>query len=173
MFDVKGEAPEWQMVVGLLDSKRIGDVVTFDELDETLGRDFRSSRTPIYKAGTVWGTEHHRSLDFVRGVGYRVIDASEHEDLARRHHRKGRRSLKRGMTAARNADRSLLTQPQREQLDAIELNLARQSSFMKRLDARVEKVEKRVNKVEERQPDTEWRLRRLEALLLRQEQASL
>ncbi|MDE2106121.1 MAG: hypothetical protein KGL39_53355, partial [Patescibacteria group bacterium] len=148
MFQVKGELPEWKLIVDVLNTKQIGDVLAFEELDKVLGRDFRSSRTPIYKANAAWGGEQHRSLVAVPNIGYRVIDASEHEDLARRHHRKGRRSLKRGMTAARNADRSLLSQEERDRLDAIELNLSRQAAFMRRLDVRVEKVEKRVEKVE-------------------------
>lgn len=62
--------------------------------------------------------ERKRSFARVRGVGYRMVQAVEHGDLARQQHRKAKRRLKAAHRKAHSADRSLLTQEERQRIDA-------------------------------------------------------
>jgi hypothetical protein len=81
--------------------------------------------------------EHKRTFDRVRLVGYKMVDANEHERLARRHQRKGYRQIKTAVRKARSSDRTRLTHEERQRLDAVELNLARQVEMTRKLDGRV------------------------------------
>lgn len=161
-FVPKAEVPQWRLVYDELCRLDVGDVLTYDRLSEVLGFDFTSNRTPYYKAAQVWGQEHKRALRPVNGVGYRVVDAPEHEDIARRYHRKSRRALRRSARVIENADRSRLSAADRARFDAMELTLSRQQQQIGRLTARLEQVERAVVA-----SDLSQRVERLEQAVLR------
>jgi hypothetical protein len=91
-FAPKGEKPEWLMVYeDLLDSADFGDVISYAQLEETLGRPFAANRGPLYRARDQLGELRKRWLEAVPNVGYRVVDAGEHVRVAASHKLKGRR----------------------------------------------------------------------------------
>lgn len=136
MFVPKAERPQWRVVLDLLDELDVGDLLTYAALDEAVDGNFRRNRSPLYKAAQVWGRTHQRALAPVANVGYRVVDAPEHEQLARAQHRKSRRAIGRGQNLIRNADRARLTKDERVRFDAIELQLGRHADMLRQLDAR-------------------------------------
>jgi DNA-binding winged helix-turn-helix (wHTH) protein len=78
-FQPKGDRAEWQMIYeDLLLGAEFGDVVTLADLNRVLGRDFRKSRSPLYRARKAFAAERGRWLTAVPRVGYRVIEAREH-----------------------------------------------------------------------------------------------
>ena len=142
MFEIKGDRPQWQTVYEHLSGMGIGDVVKHDELagllpDAAVG----SIASAFRRAVRECEAELKRTFVNVRGVGYRVAHATEHEALARGHHRRAKRQLKTAKRKATSADRSLLTREERTRIDAVELNLARQIEMTARLEARVDRVE--------------------------------
>jgi len=146
MFQVKGDRPQWQTVYERLASMRIGDTITYAEMAALLPDAAGGSiRGAFNRAVRQMEDERKRSFTNVRSVGYKMVDANEHEGLARRHHKKAKRQLATARRKAHSADRSLLSREERSRLDAVELNLARQQEMTSRLDARV-KTESRERK---------------------------
>jgi hypothetical protein len=93
-FTPKGIKPEWQIVYdALLGNADFGTIITFQQLDDVLGREFTTNRAPLYRARDELGSRRKRWLVPVPTVGYRVTDASEHVRVAVDHKRKSRRQL--------------------------------------------------------------------------------
>lgn len=144
-FTPIGEKPRWEYIYEELLTLDVGDTLTYERLYELCDTKDRSAvRAPFYRAVNAWGSEHKRAMRPVPNEGYRVVDANEHEAIAKAHHRKSKRSLNRGRRVIANADRSRLTPDQRQRFDQMESTLARQEDMIRRLDARTAKVEKAV-----------------------------
>lgn len=157
-FTPKRERPAWEYVYDLLQPLDVGDLVTHDEIAKALDltrQEFATQRSGFYKAANVWGAERKRALRSVPGEGYRVVDAPEHEQLSKAHHRKSRRSLSRGRKVLANTDRTRLDAEQKARFDALESNIARQEDMIRRLDTRTTKVEKAVADVGRKHSATE------------------
>lgn len=142
MFEIKGDRPQWQVVYDRLAGMRIDEVVKYDELAALLPDAAEGSwRSAFWRAVREMEDARKRSFANVRGVGYRMVSAVEHERLARTHHKRAKRQLKNSARKAHSADRSQLTREERARIDAIELNLSRQVELTRRLEARVVRVE--------------------------------
>lgn len=93
-FQPKGELPEWRMIYErLLENAEFGQVITYAELDEVLGRKFVANRSPIYRAREDLGSIRKRWLESVLGVGYRVTIPTDHVRMSVFHRRKGQRQV--------------------------------------------------------------------------------
>lgn len=93
-FQPKADRAEWRIIYDrLLEAADFGDVITYDELTEVLGRDFLENRSPIYRARTHLGEMRKRWIESEPGVGYRVIDANEHVRAAEDRKRRAKRQL--------------------------------------------------------------------------------
>ncbi len=138
MFEVKGDRPQWQVIYERLQHMQIGDVVKYVDLSAMLpGAPEASVRSAFTRAVRAMEDDRHRTFANVRLVGYKMVDAAEHEGLARRHQKKARRQLKTAKRKVTSADRSRLTREERQRFDAMELNLSRQMEMTSRLEARV------------------------------------
>lgn len=155
MFETKGEVAEWRLVYDHLTTLRMGDIVTYEFLTKLLGRDFLDAREPFYQANRRLLVTHRRGFENVPSVGYRMITAEEHEKMANKHHRRGRRQLKRSLSYIHNVDRTQLSPEALRRFDALEDNLARQVDFTRRLDSRVAKVEKALAQARDERPRVE------------------
>jgi uncharacterized membrane protein YccC len=141
-FEPKGDVAEWQLIYDTIKPLQIGDVITYDELTEALGRDFRTARGPFHKANRELLTDEKRGLLNLRNVGYRVVTAEEHEGAAKAQHRFAKRRLRQSKHWLKNTDRSDLTPEVAARFDRLESTLDRQIDFTRRLDQRVARVEK-------------------------------
>jgi len=142
VFVARGDKAQWQVVYDHLASMQIDEVVKYAELEALLPDAGEGSwRSAFTRAVREMEDVHKRTFDNVRGVGYRMVAAREHEQLARKHHKRASRQLKRSVRKAHSADRSKLTREERVRLDAIELNLSRQVEMTRRLESRVTRVE--------------------------------
>ena len=169
-FTPAGERAQWEMVYDLLTPLDIGDTLTYEAIAEATdlpAGDRNRLRQPTRKAANVWGAEFHRALVPVNNVGYRVAEPLEHELIAKRQHRKGKRSLARGKTAMRNADRTKLDPEARQRFDAMENNLARQEDMIRRLDSRTAKLEQATSEGKRQLSATDARIVALEDALKR------
>lgn len=136
LFTPKGTVAEWRMVYEKTVAMNEGDVITYDELSELLERDFLADRNPIYRATQEMEESDHRTLSCVRGVGYRIAAANEHERLARGHHKRSRKQLRKAVSKAASADRSKLTPDERQRIESLEMNLRQHADMIRRLDQR-------------------------------------
>lgn len=172
MFDVLGDRPQWKTIYDHLAGMNPGDVVSDEELCALLpDAPIASVRSAFTRAVRETESELKRSFCRVRTVGYKMVEAAEHERLARGHHKRAKRQLKSAKRKASSADRSRLTREERAKIDAIELNLSRQIEMTARLESRVTRVETEL-KAARRQQSTDSaeladRVDRLAALLER------
>ena len=143
-FTPKGEQPLWQAVYDHAMTLEPGELIGWDRLTVILGYDPQpagASRTPILTASKRLLTDHGRTLVSVRGKGYRVAHAKEHEGIGRGFQRSAQRKLRRGVEVTTCVDRNALTESQRSSLDALAHVLASQNAMLKRHDARIGVVE--------------------------------
>jgi LAS superfamily LD-carboxypeptidase LdcB len=155
-FQPKGEVAEWTMVYDILVTMDIGQVLRYSELDQILDRDFIANREPIYRAMRQLEEHDHRTLANVVNEGYRLVEAAEHEGLARHHHKKSRRQMRKSLNKIKSADRNRLDVEQQKKFDEMELTLSRHEQAIKRIDARgaahakaIEDNNQRLTKLEE------------------------
>lgn len=138
MFEVKGDMAQWRTIYAQLTSMRIDDVIRDEELARLLpDAPDGSIRSAFYRAMREMEDEYRRSFIRVRNTGYRMVDAPEHVGLAQTHHKRARRQLRTAWRKAHSADRSRLSQADRQRLDSIEMNLAQQREMTARLEAKV------------------------------------
>lgn len=136
-FEPIGEKPRWELVYEELQTIDVGDVLTYERLYELCDtKNRKAAQAPFYKAVNRWGSERKRAMRPVPNVGYRVVDAAEHEPIARGHHRKSRRALARSRKTLANADRSRLSPELVERFDRLEIHASRQEDAIRRLEAR-------------------------------------
>ena len=108
-FTPKGEKAEWQILYdALLADADFGATITYAQLDETLGRDFRADRAPLYRARDELGSRRKRWLVSVPTLGYRITDAEDHVRVAIDHKRKSRRQLGMAVKVLSSTDLSRL-----------------------------------------------------------------
>lgn len=142
MFRTKGDQAQWREIYGYLSSLKIGDQVKDEELVGLLPDAAEGSwRGAFYRAVKEMERSHKRTFSRVRGVGYRMIEAREHEDEARKQHRRAKRRLAAAYGKAHSADRSRLTPEERQRIDAVELQLAQQRQMTRRLESRVDRLQ--------------------------------
>ena len=136
-FTPKGDVAEWEMIYAEVRTLHPGEEISYERLSELLGGDFKTtSRAPMERAIKQLQLRDSRTLVNVRGKGYRMAAAAEHEDLARVHARKSRRQLGKSITVLRSADRTQLSADQANRLDAMESVLTRHDEMLDRLTRR-------------------------------------
>lgn len=172
MFASQGARPQWAYIFDRLVKMQVGDVVRHHELRELLPDAPESSVIgAVHTAIKHLEVEKKRSLDNVRGVGYRMVHAAEHENLARKQNKRAHRALKSSRRKIQSADRSMLTPEERRRFDAIDDHLGGLQSMTRRLDERVDRNEKEIKEVRRDQKsdaaNLSARLDRLSALMER------
>lgn len=152
MFETKGEVAEWKMIYDEVKDLPVNEIITYERLDEILGRDFRQNRSPIDRV-IVELVGRHRTLVNVRNVGYRIATAKEHAELARSHQRRSRRQIKKGMRRLESADQKQLTPDERREIENLKTRLSRLESAHRAMGRRQEQIEQRTERVEESNAD--------------------
>lgn len=163
-FEIKGEAPQWSLIYDILATKNIGDVATYAELSEAIDADIRTTRAPFYKAANQLLEQKLRGTEVVPNVGYRIVEASEHQRLARGQHKKARRRIRQAIRIVDGTDRSLLDPQGRSEIDAIKINLSRQADAIRRLENRQTRSEAALKAVEKTVESDSDRIAKLEKL---------
>lgn len=171
MFETKGDTAEWRLIYNHALTLNIGATITYDDFERILGRDLRDSRTPVYDAMRHLEKDAHRTLTAVTNTGYRIAEPSEHEGLAKHHHRKSKRQLRRAVSKASSADRSALSPEERKRIDNVEMALRQHSDMIQRLDTRTREQAKALKELRratnEDVAEVSEKVDRLESLLQR------
>lgn len=167
-FEVKEDRAQWRVVYDRIRYMKIGDVVTDDELKAALPEtSWASIVSAMNRAIREVEVEHHRTLERVRVVGYRMIEAVEHERLGRKHHTRAKRQITKARRKIASADRSLLTADERRRFTALEEHLQRHQSMLRRLDDRLLKQDERIAVTEKQLAEKDDRLGLIENILRR------
>ena len=117
-FQPKADLPEWRLIYDrLLAQADFGDIITYAELDEVLGREFIDNRTPLYKARARMAEDRNRWVESEPGVGYRVIEANEHIRVAGGRRKRAQQQMKQMMRITNGTDLARLTPSELEMYD--------------------------------------------------------
>lgn len=143
-FRPKGDLPEWRLVYDAL-PREIGALITFNQLDDALGRNFRDNRQPIYRAQRELLEVDKFALAPVMGKGYRIVEPREHVDLAHKDRRSARRRMAKAVAKVVNVHRTALTPAERDRLERNEIALKRQAQALARLADKVDQHQKRLD----------------------------
>jgi hypothetical protein len=170
MFKPIGLKPRWETVYEMFMASAVGDVLTYDELATALGtKDRTAIRLAVREAAQRHEERDKRAVDSVRGVGYRIVEASEQLGLARRHQRKASRSLARGHSKAVNVDLTGLPPDVRHAFEVVAQAFSLQMDFNRRFDVRQQQMEQTVKEVTDRTARSENEIAELRARLGRLE----
>lgn len=132
----------WREIYDAVRPLSPGAVITYEQITTLIERDVKYNRSAIERAREELEREDHRTLICVRGKGYRIATAAEHETLAHRHTARSRRQVTKAVSRIQSADRSALTAEQRSRFDQIETSLSRLGAMQDRL-ARNDKTRRR------------------------------
>jgi len=141
-FQPKGDVPEWRMVYEkLLADAQFGDVITYAMLDAALGRSFVENRSPLAKAKAKLAEWRKRQIVVIPTVGYRVVEAREHLDVATDYQRRGQRQLQRMARALDSTPTEYLTPAERLLYDRQSIIAYTQVAFMIETNRRFDRHE--------------------------------
>jgi hypothetical protein len=142
MFETKGDLPEWQMIYNRIENLAPLTMVSYDDLDEILGRDFRSNRSPLDRASKQLEDINRRTLRNVRGVGYQIAEAHEHADLGIVHRKRAKRQFGKGLRKTGSADYSQMTPDQAKRNQAVDMTLRTLKNNVSEMERRQNEMEK-------------------------------
>lgn len=147
---------EITVVYDRLKQMQPGDTVNHDELMALLGTNNKHRLyAAVLGAAKRLRARDQRSVGSVRGVGYRMLYAKEHEEQAHHHQRKGRRQVGTAVNVMRSVDMSALSPAEQSwarkvtagmmilatALDHQAAKIASHDDMIRELQARVDKLE--------------------------------
>lgn len=151
---------EWRIALDLFLKTPQGGVVTHEALGAALNRDPVDERHAIYaacaKAGRELRKSHSRSIAAVPGVGYRVLEASEHEQQAYGYHTQATRRMNTAVAVLRSTPLDDLTPEQRRRTLAATAVMSNMASVLthvaseqRKQEAAIESLRSKVTNLEE------------------------
>ncbi|MGH2897008.1 MAG: hypothetical protein ACRDPM_27600 [Solirubrobacteraceae bacterium] len=156
-FTPAGEVARWRVIYQLLQRKSVGDVLTYEEMGDALElnpvEDRQTIQLSMRRAARELEVIDKHAVDVIAGEGYRIIEASEHLGLARRHQRKSSRALARGQSKVVNVNFNEVDAETRRALEVVAAAFALQMDFNARMDVRQKHLERAVASVTERVAD--------------------
>jgi hypothetical protein len=150
-FEPAGDQARWRILYELLRPIQPDGVLSYEEMAEALSLDPVADKTTIQlairRAARELERRDKRAIDPVRNVGYRVVQAPEHLDLAERHQRKAKNSLVRSNSKVQNVDYNELDLTSRQAFELVGRALTWQLQQMKHLDLRQRNLEEALESV--------------------------
>lgn len=143
------------LVLELLRSKKVGEVITYDELAEKLGLQHPGDRAKIqaavHQAAPTFLKVDLQSLMAVANTGYRIVEAEKHIEIARGHQAKSTRSLARGRDQVIHVDFNEMTDEGKALAQATMTLFAAQLAFNQRMDVRQRNIERAISSLTSQQ----------------------
>lgn len=173
-FQPIGDRARWRVCYDALAGNEPGTIITYAQLSAVLDAGISRERIQgaVRRAAKDLLVAEHKALDPVPNVGYRIVHAEEHMDLAKRDQRRSRRALVKGHTTLDHTDLNQIEDPVvRRTFQAATAALAQTITMVRWMDLRHSKLAERVQEFAERSDRTESeveelrrRLAKLEAL---------
>jgi hypothetical protein len=153
-FRPVGDRARWRTIYDLLRVRKVGEMLTYDEMGAALDLDPDEDRTTIQlamrRAARELETEDKHAVDVVVNEGYRIVEPAEHAQLAHRHQRKANRSLARGKSKVDNVDFNAIEPEARKVFELMARAFGAQIAFNRSMDVRQRNLEKAVEAVTRR-----------------------
>src|SRR5438034_8306124 len=101
---------KWQIIYSMIENLPVNSLVTYEEICEALQIfDIDSCRGYFFRAVKELEVEQQRTMENVRGTGYRVVEAREHERLVKKDVRSIKRKTRKAVSKAVNVRREELS----------------------------------------------------------------
>ena len=172
MYETKFDQPKRAYVAAAFQGAQPGDTITYDDLRAAFpAGDFDPNRDrgAILRHRDIMLREQQRAIVAVPTVGYRVIRAEEHWDLAQTHRLSARRKASKSARVARNFRRGEVSPEGAAKLDRMAERMGELERRLTRQERKTEKLAAQVATVSQTQSksdaDVSARLERLERLL--------
>jgi hypothetical protein len=137
-FTPKGEVARHVLVYDELTGKEPGFVLTYEVIEGLC--DGRRDFAAVDRARRTLERDDLRTLENVRGVGYRVVDADEHARLGQQHFTRSRRQVRKARARLNSARRDELTPEGQAELERISERVSRLESAHRAQARRVERI---------------------------------
>jgi DNA anti-recombination protein RmuC len=168
-FEPKGPVAKWELIYEHLADLGVGQTVTYEDLSSWVGHDIRENRSPYYQAVKKLREKEHRTLVNVQGVGYKVVDATQHGEIARHHTQKANRQVTKARHVLSNTDYNDLPPEIAQRFQAQEQKLGNLQTLTRSLARRQDKLESTLKAVrresKENVAELNERLARLERMV--------
>lgn len=137
----------WRSLYDLLRHVPVGQTVTYEVLEARIGRTRAGVQSSMGRAAQELLRVDKHAVVSVRDVGYRVVSAAEHLDIARDRQRRSHRELKRGRDVVTNVDLNGLDAEVRDAFDRVTQAFAIQLDYARRLGVRSDRLEQQLNAI--------------------------
>ncbi len=142
---------DWRVVYDIFREMSPTDTVESGKLLAALGTDDRSRMyRAVQRANRELWAKDERSMESVKGVGYRMLRAGEHVSQAMAYRRKSRRQLGNAVQVARAADLTALPDDERRDVVRVQAALVVLANAMDQTMAKVADHELRLRALEGR-----------------------
>lgn len=111
-----------EKVVDLFASRQIGEVVSYEDL-RAIGCDIQKRRTTVLKAIDRHLKSRQLACACIPRQGYQITHPDEAPRLVKRRLHKATRQIGKGRLLTENVDRKLMSQPVRQQMDALNISI--------------------------------------------------
>lgn len=177
-FEPIGSRARWRVLYDLLSARKVGDVLTYDEMAAALDLDAERDRTKMQlamrRAAQELESVDKHAVDVVVNRGYQIVEPEQHLGLARRHQGKASKALARGQSKVVNVDFNAIDPETRKAFEVVIAAFGAQIDFNRRMDVRqahLERAVEAVTKQTERHAErTEEEIAQLRARLRRLEE---
>lgn len=143
---------DWRVVYDLFTAMEVGEQIPHETLLTALGTDDRARMyRAVARANRELWARATRSVDSVKGYGYRILRPSEHAGQAMVYKRKSRRQLSNAIAVANATDDSSLDPVQRNEAFLVRRSLMVLAQAMDRTVEKLADHEERIARLEGRQ----------------------
>jgi ribonuclease HII len=114
MFKPKGEEAVWKMIYDHVVNLPIGEIITFNDIQELIDDDFEKNRSSVYRANKELMKTNKRILVSARGVGYKVVEGANQLMHAEDRHDRANRQIKMANFEALNINTKVMSIDERQ-----------------------------------------------------------
>ncbi len=139
-----------QVIIDLVARRKPGDTLSFDELIAELSKGCerafsqQEARQAIYRSERRMLSEQSRAMMSVRGYGYKVAFASEHDLIARNRKARSDHLLRKGLHVLRNVRWDEMSQNERAAHEGALMLLSGIMAAQEAMSARQDRMEQRI-----------------------------
>ena len=165
MFEVQGLKAQAELVYDALNGLDVNEEISVAALEAATGVPLTSSRQALYRAVELLQERNKRTLVTNQQGGYRVPEAREHAELAKKRRVRARRQIVRGLGTIRGTDMSRLTAVELVQLEAQQIRLDAHDRQLRAQDKRLAVLERAQSAQAQTSADIASKVATLEAQL--------
>lgn len=174
-FDPIADRARWRIVYeDILVHKPINGIITYLEMAEALGLhpddDRHAIQMAMRRAARELEEVNKHAVDSIPNKGYRIVEAAEHMQLARRQQGRSRTALRSGRSKVVNVDVTSMDPAVRKSFETMAVAFGMMMDLNRRFNVRQDRLEQAVSSIAERHARSDKEIAELRARLDRLEQ---